>query len=169
MRKMLIVTAALTAMGAGCLATVDAAQAQHWRGRGFGGWGGAHRGFGGFGGHGFVNRGFGYGGFGRLAVNRGYGGYYGGYYRPRGWGWGGFGAGLAAGALVGGLASGPAYGWGYDDDYYGYPAVATAPVVYETAPAPVVVRRVVYPPLPAYPPRGDRHPPGLPRAGLSSP
>src|SRR3954467_1904668 len=115
MRKMLIVTAALTAMGAGCLTTVDVAQAQHWRGRGVGGWGGAHRGFGGFrrfgglGGHGFVNRGFGYGGFGRLAVNRGYGGYYGGYYRPRGWGWGGFGAGLAAGALVGGLASGPAY------------------------------------------------------------
>ena len=33
---------------------------------------------------------------------------------------------------------------GYGDDYYGYPAVATAPVVYETAPAPVVVRRVVY-------------------------
>src|SRR3954454_14514989 len=126
------------------LATVDAAQAQHWRGRGFGGWGGAHRGFGGFGGPGLGTRGFGYGGFGRLAVNRGYGGYYGGYYRPRGWGWGGFGAGRAAGALVGGLASGPAYGWGYGDDYYGYPAVATAPVVYETAPAPVVVRRVVY-------------------------
>src|SRR3954462_2253590 len=99
MRKMLIVTAALTAMGAGCLTTVDVAQAQHWRGRGFGGWGGSHRGFGG---HGFVNRGFGYGGFGRLAVNRGYGGYYGGYYRPRGWGGGGFGAGLPAGALLGG-------------------------------------------------------------------
>src|SRR3954467_16004757 len=117
MRKMLIVTAALTAMGAGCLATVDAAQAQHWRGRGFGG----------FGGPGFVNRGFGYGGFGRLAVNRGYGGYYGGYYRPRGWGWGGFGAGLAAGALVGGLASGPAYGWGYGDDFFRHSPRGAAP------------------------------------------
>src|SRR5215475_4133121 len=50
----------------------------------------------------------------------------------RGWGWGGVGAGLVAGAIIGGaIASSPYYGYG-PYPYYGPP-----PVVYGPPPAPV--------------------------------
>jgi hypothetical protein len=51
----------------------------------------------------------------------------------RGWGWGGVGAGLVAGAIIGGaIASSPYYGYGPYPYYYGPP-----PVVYGPPPAPV--------------------------------
>jgi hypothetical protein len=81
------------------------------------------------------------------------GGWGGGY----GWGWRrpGFGGAFAAGAIVGGAlglataAAASPYAYGYPSYGY-YPAVAAAPVVYQTVPAPVVVRRVVYRPAPVF-------------------
>jgi hypothetical protein len=54
----------------------------------------------------------------------GWGGWHGGWH-GRGWGWGGVGAGIAAGAVLGGLAAGPYYG------YYG----AGYPYYYDYGPA----------------------------------
>jgi BA14K-like protein len=61
----------------------------------------------------------------------------------RGWGWGAVGAGIVAGAIIGGALSAPYYGYGPGPYYYGDPYYAAPPVVYGT-PAPVAGDAVAY-------------------------